>query len=248
MQEFVGGLEVSCEGWFDGNDFYCLNGTLEEKKFMNDGIGPNTGCAGNLVFLISRDSRLYRDGLRKVKDYLQTMNFRGPLDLNAIVTDSDLYGLEWTPRFGYDALHTFSCMYNGGLGNLFHACATGVPPDQSYASEFGACVRLSIPPYPSDIKMKKEDGIPIKGLDLDDKEQVLSTFMYDVTLDKGQLESAGVNGFLLAPCATASYIPEAFEKLKDSVKKLQIPDVQYRTDIQKKTSQRYYQLLEHNWI
>src|SRR5277367_1493652 len=77
LQEFIKGTEVSVEGWFNGEDFYCLNATIEEKKFMNDGVGPNTGCSGNLVFTISPASRLYKRGLEKMKETFQAIGFRG---------------------------------------------------------------------------------------------------------------------------------------------------------------------------
>ena len=66
LQEFIKGTEVSVEGWFNGEDFYLVNVTLEEKKFMDKGNGPNTGCAGNLVFYLRESSALYKDGLEKM--------------------------------------------------------------------------------------------------------------------------------------------------------------------------------------
>src|SRR3974390_3291877 len=50
LQEYVKGTELSVEGWFNGEDFFNVTCDLEEKKFMNDNKGPNTGCGGNLVF------------------------------------------------------------------------------------------------------------------------------------------------------------------------------------------------------
>ena len=63
LQEYKTGFEISCEGWFNGTEFYCINATLEEKKFMNDNVGPNTGCAGNLVFAINPDTRYLKKDL-----------------------------------------------------------------------------------------------------------------------------------------------------------------------------------------
>lgn len=246
LQEFKTGIEISTEGWFNGTDFYCLNCTLEEKKFMNNGIGPNTGCAGNLVFSISPHSRIFKEGLGKLKSIVPY--FRGMIDLNAIVTDDKLYGLEWTPRFGYDAAATFLEMYGGDFGDLLHKIASDKVPENSWRAEFGASVRLTIPPYPTELHMAKKAGIPIKGIDPEDTAQVLKTYMYDVKLDGDQLVTAGVNGFIASPVEIGTTIPEVFGKLEARIKEIQIPDMQYRTDIQKTVSKRYVELQQKGWI
>lgn len=248
LQEFKSGIEISVEGWFNGTDFYCLNATLEEKKFMNDGIGPNTGCSGNLVFTINHDTKLFKEGLGKIKNTLSSIGFAGMIDLNTIVTPEAAYGLEWTPRFGYDATATLAAMYGGKFGNLLKDIASGNIPDNSWNAEFGASVRITIPPYPTEIKLKKSQGVPLKGIDIKNDAQMINTYMYDVQLDKGDLVSAGINGLLIAPVEIGSSIPEAFGKLKDAIDKIQIPDMQYRTDIQKSVSKRYIELQQMGWI
>lgn len=246
LQEFIKGTEISVEGWWNGTDFYCLNATLEEKKFMNEGIGPNTGCSGNLVFTLNHDSKLYKQGLGKLKEIAPF--YKGMLDLNSIVTDGELYGLEWTPRFGYDASATLFEMYGGNLGNLFFDVSSGNIPDSSWNAQFGASVRITIPPYPTEIRLPKKAGIPIKGIDLDDEEQVLKTYLYDAMLDGDDLVTAGINGLICAPVETGNSIPEAFEKLDNRIAQIQIPDMQYRTDIQKTVSKRYLELQDKGWL
>src|SRR6185312_6835444 len=212
LQEFIKGIEVSTEGWFNGTDFYCLNCTLEEKKFMNYGIGPNTGCSGNLVFSINPHAKIFKDGLGQLaKTY---PSFRGMIDLNAIITDDGLYGLEWTPRFGYDATATFAEMYGGNFGQLLFDIASSNVPDNSWKASFGASVRLTIPPYPTELHISKKAGIPIKGINLEDQEQMVKTYLYDVKLDRDKLITAGLNGFIAAPVEIGRSIPEAFDKLK----------------------------------
>ena len=146
LQEFIKGTEVSVEGWFDGSEFWLLNSTLEDKKFMNENKGPNTGCAGNVVLLIKSTDRIYREGLEKAKGVLQSLGYRGMIDLNTIVTEDKAYGLEWTPRFGYDASATLCRMYAGDYGEMMCAVASGQQPDALWGAEYGTSVRLSIRP------------------------------------------------------------------------------------------------------
>lgn len=248
LQEFIKGIECSVEGWFNGEDFYCLNATIEEKKFMNDNIGPNTGCSGNLVFLLNSKARIFQEGLAKAKTVLAGMNFKGMIDLNTIITESNIYGLEWTPRFGYDASATLSCMYSGDFGQLLFDTASGKIPDESFRASFGASTRLSIPPYPTEMKMLKHDGIPIDGIDVDNQDQILKTYLYDVRVENKKLITNGINGLICCPIEVGSTPEIAYAKLKKSIDQIQIPDMQYRTDIEKSTMKRYNELERMGWL
>ncbi|HEY1645806.1 MAG TPA: ATP-grasp domain-containing protein [Candidatus Saccharimonadales bacterium] len=248
LQEFKPGIEVSVEGWFNGTDFYCLNCTLEEKKFMNDGVGPNTGCAGNLVFTLSAESKVFKEGLGRARDVLQQYGYRGMVDLNTIATEDKLYGLEWTPRFGYDASATLYNMYGGDFGELLFRTATGGIPEQKWKAEFGATSRLTIPPYPTEIRIAKLKGIPIKGLDTKDDDALRSTYLYDVCCEGEDLVCAGTNGFIAVPIATANSAPMAFDRLEAKVKSITIPDMQHRTDLKSTIQKRYYELQRMGWI
>lgn len=238
LQEFIKGTEVSVEGWFNGDDFYLVNVTLEEKKFMNKNYGPNTGCAGNLVFYLRESSELYIQGLGKMRDYLRSISYTGMIDLNTIATPQGLYGLEWTPRFGYDASATLFQMYSGDLGEMIHKIATGHVPDQSWKAEFAAGTRISIPPYPTEIKGKHPQGLQIKGIEPEDYGSI---YMYDVMKEGKNLVSAGHSGFICVPmgCGTMG---EAWAQVDAKIDKLKIPNMQIRTDVQKSTTDRYYEL------
>jgi phosphoribosylamine--glycine ligase len=250
LQEFIPGVEISTEAWFNGEEFFLVNSTLEEKKLMNDNKGPNTGCAGNLVWTYSNSTSnplIFVEGLGKMKDYLSDYKFRGMIDLNTIVAESGLYGLEWTPRFGYDASATLFALISSGLGDFLGAIASGATPFYEIRGCFAASARLSIPPYPSEIKGKHPEGIPIQGLDPDDC--MRSCYLYDACLDNnGNLVTCGISGLVAAPIACGFTIEEAYSKCYDCVDKVQIPDMMYRTDLLKSTSKRYYELEKRGWL
>lgn len=239
LQEFIKGTEVSVEGWFNGDDFYLVNVTLEEKKFMNENHGPNTGCAGNLVFYLRESAQLYKQGLEKMKPYLKKIGYTGMIDLNTIATESGLYGLEWTPRFGYDASATLINMYGGDFGEMMLRISTGKVPDQSWKGEFGVGVRVSIPPYPTEIRGKHPAGLPIKGIPTGHYDD---TYMYDVMVEKGELVSAGHSGFICVPLTYGRGIADAWEAQESRLDGLKIPNMQIRTDVRKSTTKRYNEL------
>ena len=250
LQEFVKGTEASVMGYFNGTDFYMLTCTLEEKKFMNEGKGPNTGCSGNLVFAISEESKLYREGLKKIIPFLRENHFTGMIDLNTIVTMDTAYGLEWTPRFGYLADTTIAAMYGSGFGEMLQRTASFQIPQIKWRAPFGMSVTLSIPPYPTEIRVPKAKDVPIEGLDPEDLEQLTHTYMYDVKLakDKKSLVTSGNYGYVCAPIGIGDSIEEAAAQCDKALGKINIPNMQYRTDINKSTLKRYQFLETNGWL
>jgi|ERR1700742_1141917 len=249
LQEFIEGTEISTEAYFNGEEFYLVNATLEEKKFLNENLGPNTGCSGNLVWVYDSINKpyIFREGLEKMKDFLQQYNFRGMIDLNTIVTPTKLYGLEWTPRFGYDASYTLYSLIESNLGEFLGAIASGAKPDYQLRSKFSVALRLTVPPYPSEIEGKHPDGIPISGLELDNC--VKDCYLYDICLDRHDtLVTAGVNGYVCCPVAYGETIEQSWGRLKDKVKGIHIPDMQYRTDLQQTTIKRYRSAEVMGWL
>lgn len=252
LQEFIdNGTEVSTEAYFNGEEFFAVNHTLEEKKFMNDNIGPATGCAGNLVWFCNtgRESKVFKEGLAKLQEYLNSVNYRGMVDLNTIITDSELYGLEWTPRFGYDATPTmFSLIQFGELGNFLYAIASGdkVPTEIFKEDYFAAGVRVTVPPYPCEEDGLAQPGIPIAGIDEDNWHKF---YLWDAMLDDGHLVTSGeAYGMVCVPIARGISSNSAFYNVKELLKNIKIPDMQYRTDMHKYCKQRFDALERKGWL
>lgn len=250
LQEFVKGTEASVAGFFNGDNFYMLTCTLEDKKFMNDNKGSNTGCSSNLVFAISEEAKLYKDGLAKAIPFLQAIGFRGMIDLNTILTEDKAYGLEWTPRFGYLADSTIAAMYGSGYGEMLRRTAAGEVPHIKWHAPFGVSVTVSIPPYPTEIRLPKAKDIPIEGVDPEDIEQLCMMYLYDVKLakDKKSLITSGNYGYIGAPTGVGETPEIAAQIAMSRVEKIQIPNMQYRTDVYKSTIKRYEFLKQYNWI
>jgi phosphoribosylamine-glycine ligase len=250
LQEFIKGEEIGIEGFFNGEDFYMLTGTLEEKKFLNDNKGPNTGCSGNLIFALSSESKIYQDGLKKCIPMLKAANFRGILDLNSIIAGDKLYALEWTPRFGYLCCPTIATMYGARYPELLLSIASGKVPEIKWEALFGSSVTLSIPPYPTEIRLPKAKDVPIEGLDPEDINQLTSTYMFDVMLSKNKkkLITSGNYGYICAPIGVGDSIQESAACCDKAIDRIQIPNMQYRTDIHKSTLKRHQFLETNSWL
>jgi phosphoribosylamine--glycine ligase len=250
LQEVVQGTEISTEAWFNGEEFFLVNSTLEEKKLMNDGKGPNTGCAGNLVWTYragTGNPYIFVEGLAKMKDFLKQYNYHGMIDLNTIVSEDHLYGLEWTPRFGYDATATLFALIASNLGDFLGAIASGSRPEYEIRGLFASAIRLSIPPYPTEIQGKHPEDIPIEGIEEDDC--IKNCYLYDACLDRsGDLVTCGVSGLVAVPICTGETIEQSFSRCYSKVEKINIPDMQYRTDLKESTCKRYSILDREGWL
>jgi phosphoribosylamine--glycine ligase len=89
LQRVVDGIEVSHEGWFDGQDWIDLfNITFEDKRFMTGEVGPNTGCMGSSVY--ESGGPLSTQTLHKITQILRDIDYRGPIDINLIVSESEM--------------------------------------------------------------------------------------------------------------------------------------------------------------
>jgi phosphoribosylamine--glycine ligase len=250
LQEFIKGEELGVAGYFNGENFYLLTGTLEEKKFMNDNKGPNTGCSGNLVFAMNDDMKIYKEGLEKAIPFLRDSGFRGIIDLNTIITEDNIYGLEWTPRFGYVSDPTIATMYGSGFGDMLCDISSGKAPELKWGGgTFGSAVTISIPPYPTEVRLARAKEIPIEGIDPSNIDDLLGTYLYDVKLDgKKKLETSGNFGYIGAVLGASNSISNAFAITERKLKNIHVPNMQYRTDIQKSTTRRYEQIQDWGWL
>jgi phosphoribosylamine---glycine ligase len=249
LQEVVEGVECATNAWFDGQNFHFLTHTIEEKKFMSGCRGPNTGCAGNLIINPRGAKRLATAGLLKLVPFLRDVGYRGPLDLNMIVSEHHTWGLEFTPRFGYDSSPTEFAMFDGNLGEFLLQIATGpvsADPMSPLPYDYAAAARYSIPPYPTEIEGKHPRGVPIKGVPLDDAWK--SFYLYDAMESDGELVTAGITGFVGCPIGRGHTPQAAWEAVARLAEDFCVPNCQVRDDLRDATIKRLCQVTELGWL
>lgn len=240
LQEFIdGGLEISSEGWYNGNRWLKLfNHTFERKQLMDRNLGPSGGCTGNVVWACDGECPICRRGLRRLAPFLYDQHFEGMIDLNAIVRDDGLYGLEFTPRFGYDAAPTLLMrLLDMEVGQFLADMAVGNHFDNVLKPDlFAGAVKITIPPWPTE-KYHAESGIPIRGVeDLDD------FYWYNVKSEDGRLYSAGAWGIIGLALGRSTSVDGAFSRPYRLAEGLRLQDKQYRTDLAKQFSKNFEEL------
>jgi phosphoribosylamine-glycine ligase len=252
LQEVIKGTEVSTEMWMNESGYYAINYTLEAKKFMAGNIGPAVGCAGSVLWMQGQgESSLFQRGLKKAFEPLREEGYVGMIDLNTIVTDEDVYGIEWTPRFGYDGTCNLTRLLPMEFGEFMWRVAANEPMPTLIAKDsFCASIVVGIPPYPMCGAPKKmyREGVPILGLSPDKLDRF---FVRDVRTDENnedRLETAGVDGWIGSPLALGPTIHDAYSAAYDMLKSIKLADMMYRNDLESTLIKRYLALREGGWL
>lgn len=224
LQKFLKGTEVSTECWLDSGKYVegSANKTIEEKNFMNDNLGKQIGCAASTVFKTKPEK-----WMKEIGKFFPT--YIGPIDLNRIYVDGIGYGLEWTPRFGYNAIYALTDLLENPLSDLLSKSVISLKPGYSFA------LRISIPPYPLELADKKEQA-QIYSLIADSligklpKDDVSVWLLDYKQRDDGKLAVAGIDGVIMEISSYGNTIEDAASKVYAAANKLELRDKQYRTD------------------
>ena len=259
LQRVLTGIEVSTEGWFNGKEFLTpFNHTFEEKRFLAGGLGVNTGCMGNVVVSGGSGDQLTRSTVERLSGFLRQLDYRGPFDINCIVTPEGAYALEATSRMGYDAVEALAEGLEQPLGDLLWGVATGTATEMPLAEDQTLiAVRLSIPPWPVRKPNASDHGEPITGIDDDTLPHLFLTDVYKSS--EGYFTAAG-DGVLLKATAkggprhladdsrTTDYTYECRRRVYRTLDRINVSGKQYRTDIGERVNKEIAQLKEWGWL
>ena len=224
LQKVIDGVEISTEGWFDGQRFVHMNHTIEDKKLMNGNLGPSIGSQGNTVWLKRNEGLLTRE-LDSLAPKLREAGYTGPVDCNCVVSEEDRrpYFLEWTMRQGYDALYCLLSLLRGDIGRFYLDRF-----QSSFAEGFASSQRITIPPFPyAEASLLKEyaQGVEIQsGL-------APNFWAEDVKQNGKRLECAGADGIVGVVAARGNSLGGSVGNMYRSIEKMRIASTpQYRTD------------------
>lgn len=231
LQKKITGTEISLEGWFNGREFvYPFNSTVEDKKFLAGDLGPNVGCMGNVVWTYEDPRpRLAEATLLRLSTATRRARYVGPIDINLIIDhEGTAYGLEWTPRFGYDALQALSLLAPSNFGDQLIEFGRGALTKFDMRGEYAFVLNVSVPPYPHSENAMKAKGSPLDRTLLDHPELVM---LRDVMLDNFKLPViAGGSGIVGSFGNKGKYVNVLRSDVFSFVRSFKIPNAQYRID------------------
>ncbi len=248
LQTRIEGVPFSTGRWWNGLAWVGpYEATYENKRLMNDDVGPSTGCALNAIWFYPDEDpymaqALGWEGL--------TLPFRrahappGLYDLNAIVdAQGDAWFLEFTSRLGYDSEPTSQRLIPNLSAHLF-AVANGAQIEAPY-DDLAYAVRLSIPPYPWEYGERSDegsaDGHRIGGADGIWDGNFIA---YDVRMRDEALVSAGPEGIVGLTLAVGERLSDLHAEAMAFAKSLSVAGLMYRTDGDRDCAQAAKRLAE----
>jgi len=229
LQRRVEGVEIAVGAFFNGKEFaYPINVNFEHKKLFPGDLGPSTGEMGTAMFWTG-PNRIFNQTLKKLEGKLAEEGFVGYIDLNCIVSGSNIYPLEFTARFGYPTIFIQKEGIQTPISDLLYGLASGTRNTFKTRTGFQVGVRIVVPPFPfSDpetFNVKSKDTIIHfrKG-----KEGV---HFEDVKLINDEWVITGNSGVILVVVGVGQTMKQAQRQAYSRIKNLIIPHMYYRVDI-----------------
>jgi len=247
VQRVVEGVEVSTEGWFNGKQFVKpFNHTFEEKRFLPGGLGPNTGCMGNVV-LARQSNKLTRATVERLAPFLRSIGWRGPVDVNCIVNEGGAFALEATARFGYDAIEALMEGVRLSVGEFLREIATGTMTKMEFipGANYSIAVRLTVPPYPLEDVPQTEWGEPILGIN---EHNIEHLWLCNVFIKDNLFRVAPADGLVLKATARGETVKEARGRVYRTLDNIKLGGKQYRLDIGERVPDDIRQLEAWGWL
>ncbi|MCK9393683.1 hypothetical protein M0Q03_02665, partial [bacterium] len=253
LQKKVEGIEVGVARYFNGTDWIGpTEMNIECKRFLNEDIGPLTGEMGTVMWYETEENGLFKETLKKLKPYLQKINYKGDIDINCIINESNVFPLEATMRLGSPAVKLQDEIHLSRWTDFLMAGAKGEPFDLEHKDGYSVVVSITIPPFPYDVTFNsylKGVGIFFKEK-LTPEEELMVHFeeaSYDESDDSYYI--SGSSGSILFITGTEKTVDGARKKVYGLIDKIIIPKMMYRTDIGLNFLNKDMELLKKwNWI
>ncbi len=241
--EPIRGIKVSTELWFNGSDVLGINHTMEETYLMEGNIGPQVGCMGSVVWLGTKNSKLYKEGVGKIVPALKKVGFKGPISLNTIIVKDKLYGMGFTVGFKYNAIFILFEMYRGRINELLYGVASGVKVPMNFRANWGIGIDV--------LTLTLNGGVPIQGINKYNNKHL---WFYDIQKENNEYSTLGIGGSICTITARGDEIGQyhplrdAYRRAMRTISNLIIPDVIYRRDIGDRVYEEHKTLIKLGWL
>jgi len=219
-------IVVDCQIWWDGFESHFHSIAMSEDRLMNGDIGPRVDGAGITMRMVHKDSKIVRETASKLENILKKTSYRGPITIRTCVTKEDISALRLFAHINY--LPNFSELYKGELTKLFHGIAVGSNGYANFMKDYSISVLVSIPPYPHICVKQTYSPKRIEGLNDPNLKHI---WLHDVKKEEGHFVTGGNTGRVMTIAARGRDIIECRRRVYRTLSNINIPYMQYRTDI-----------------
>lgn len=236
VQELVQGTEMGVSGWF-GSDGWsaAIEEDWEEKKLMNDGLGPNTGEQGTIVRYVTK-SKLFDKMLDPITEYLHSISYVGSINVNCIIDDKgQAWPLEFTTRLGWPAFCIHMALQQGDPAQWM-LDKLGGKDTLKVSSDVAVGVVITHGNYPARTPDQHSLGKPIWGITRHTRPHIHPQHMMtgvgpgDDLKDHSMPVTAG--DYIMVVTGTGDTVNEARKKAYDVAWQVELPTSKmFRTDL-----------------
>ena len=239
LQELIKGVEMGVSGWFGpGGWSRWIEEDWEEKKFMNDGLGCNTGEQGTIVRYV-RKSKLFTKMLEPLTEYLHGIEYVGSLNVNCIIDAKGVpWPLEFTARLGWPAFCIHMALQQGDPAKWMLDLING-QDTLNVSTDVAVGVVITHGDYPAKSPADKVEDKPIWGITPDNLPHLHLQHVKagvgpgDELKDEAMPVTAG--DYVMVVTGTGETVREAQKAAYESAWEIDLPtNPMFRTDIGKR--------------
>jgi len=257
LQETVDGVEVGVSGWF-GPGGWCsfIEEDFEEKRLMNDGLGPNCGEQGTTIRFVKK-SKLFNLVLEPLTEFLQRIRYVGCINVNCKVTpEGKVLPMELTCRWGWPAFSIFQALCKDDSAEWLLDLVRG-KDTMNVSTEVVVGVVVTHGDYPNS-KLTEGDwsGYPIRGITEHNQNDL---HFVDVKFGKAPVKSGSrireqatyvtSDDCILIATGTGQTVREAQQNAYGTVLQIGLPsDIIYRTDVGDRLKGDIPALQQHGFV
>ncbi len=232
LMEFIQGIEIGVGGYFNGQRFLspvCVD--FEHKRFFPGDLGELTGEMGTIVSY-QESAHLYDTVLRPLAPMLQDGGYCGYINVNLMANEDGLWPLEFTCRFGYPGFAICEALHVDPWETIFRTMLRRDALDFGTREGFACGVVLTVPPFPyRQGYAELSKGLPVFIDPAMTHVQRASLHFAEVALSQGVLVASGSCGYLGVATGVGETVHAANLAALDTVRKVIVPNLRYRTDI-----------------
>lgn len=229
LQDFVDGDELGVSAWMGKDGFLPpIHESFEYKKLMSGNYGPNTGEMGTVCYYTDK-SKLFKEILKPMEDYLMSIGHRGDTAIGAIVTDDGPKPTEFTMRLGWPEFHIMCSQHQGDPVEWMLNGKLEVSND-AYVG-----MVMCQPPYPNKYGPRDESmGVPVQGITKDNYDDVhLCEVMIGKGVEDGKQKDMIVTSgeYVCVVTGSGSTVRQAKKRACKTVDEIHFPNKIARDDI-----------------
>lgn len=235
LMEHLSGIEVGVGAFFNGKEFLQpANLDWEHKRFFPGDLGELTGEMGTVVTYRGAE-KIFDATLGRMDSLLRSSGYCGYVNLNTIVNADGIWPLEFTCRFGYPGFPILDSLHLDRWDDLFASMLSRKSSTIRTSPGFSVGVVITVPPFPYSTDYERlGKGMPVSFRhELTDEERDALHYG-EVAMSDGQLETAGMIGYIVVVTGIGETIADARSKAYRVAKKIVIPNSRYRDDIGEK--------------